>query len=405
MAAILLLAVAAFGAVLTTLQVILVARLRRRRPPFPPETREARAASRPVASPTPLRLSILKPLSGLDEGLEENLESFANLRGGPYEVILSAARPDDPAVAVAERVLRRFPGGPFRLLVGDASYSGVVNRKVERLVSAAREASGEILLVSDSNVRVSPEDVAGTIALFDDPRVGCVSNLFVGDGARSPGSAVESLHLLTFVATGTALGDAFGVPCVVGKSMAISRAALDAIGGFAAFLDVLAEDQAIGIAVRRAGFRVAVSPIVVRNVTRDRVLGAALARQVRWNKIRWSFSRFLYAGEILLNPFPVSLLACGASALTAPDALSPAAASAGLLLLLRLAQAAVLARLLGADVPVRQLVLMPLKDLLQFGAQFVPLLSREVTWHGHRARLGPGTVLLPSRREPAPAAA
>ena len=404
MAAILLLALAAAGGVLTTLQVILVARLRRRRPPFAPGGPAARAASRPAASSSRLRLSILKPLSGLDEGLEENLESFADLRGIPYEVILSAAHPDDPAVAVAEKVLRRFPDGPFRLVVGGPARAGVVNRKVERLVSAARVASGEILLVSDSNVRVSPDDVAGTIALFDDPGVGCVSNLFVGEGARSPGSVVESLHLLTFVATGAALGEASGVPCVVGKSMAISRAALEAIGGFASFLDVLAEDQAIGVAVRKAGFLVAVSPVVVRNVTIERPLGAALARQVRWNKIRWSFSKSLYAGELLLNPFPVSLLACGASALAAPTILSAAAASAGLLLLLRLAQAAALARLLGADVPSRQLALMPVKDVLQFGAQFVPLLSREVTWHGHRARLGPGTVLLPSRREPALAA-
>jgi ceramide glucosyltransferase len=143
------------------------------------------------------------------------------------------------------------------------------------------------------------------------------------------------------------------------------------------------------------------SPVVVRNVTVRRPLRAVVARQARWNKIRWSFSKPLYAREILLNPFPVSLLACGAAALAALPLLPAAAASAGLLSLLRVAQAGALARLLGADVPAAHLALMPLKDLLQLGAQFAPFFSREVSWRGHRGRLGPGTALLPSRREPA----
>ncbi len=393
-----LLALAAAGALLTTVQVLLVARLRRRRRPFVPERPAAGTDSRPGASSAVPRLSILKPLSGLDDGLAENLASFARLDGVTYEVIFSAAREDDPAVAVARDVLRRFPGAPLRLVVGGPPQPRIVNRKVERLVAAAREASGEILLVSDSNVRVSPADVAETAAIFEDSRIGCVSNLFVGEGARSLGSAVESLHLLTFVAPGTAFGDASGVPCVVGKSMAIRRAALDAIGGFGAFLDVLAEDQSIGVALRKAGFDVVLSPVVVRNVTVRRSLRASLGRQARWNKIRWSFSKSMYAGEILLNPFPVSLLACGAAALAAPSFLPAAAASAGLSCLLRIAQAAALARLLGAKLSAGQLALMPVKDLLQFGTQFAPLASREVTWHGHRARLGPRTLLLPSRR-------
>jgi ceramide glucosyltransferase len=128
---------------------------------------------------------------------------------------------------------------------------------------------------------------------------------------------------------------------------------------------------------------------------------------VRWNKIRWSFSKALYAGELLLNPLPVSLLACGAATLAAPTLLPTLVAAAGLLSfvsLVRIAQAAALARLTGARVPRRHLLAVPVKDLLQFGAQFAPLLSREVTWHGLRARLGPGTLLLPPRREPALAA-
>ncbi len=397
MVSLVLLVLAAAGAVLTTVQVLLVARLRRRRGPFAASP-AGRTPFRPGASSRGTRLSILKPLSGLDDELRENLESFARLEGIPCEVSHSAESEHDQAVAVAREVMARFPEAPFRLVVGGPSRSRLVNRKVERLVAAAREARGEILLVSDSNVRVRPTDPAETVALFDDPAVGCVSNLFVGESARTLGAAVESLHLLTFVAPGAALADAAGVPCVVGKSMAVSKGALHAVGGFEAFRDVLAEDQAIGRAMKEAGYEVVVSPVVVRNVVTTRRLGRALARQARWNRIRFSFSKAAYAGEILLNPFGIALLACGTALTTSRQFLLLSAASAGLLSLLRVGQAALLARLLGARLPFRHLPLMPLKDVLQLAVQLVPLFSREIDWHGHRARLGQGTLLLPSRR-------
>ncbi len=398
-----LLALAAIGAVLTTVQTGLVVRFlgkRKHKPrPFAPGRREpAASASLPAAfTTTPLRVSILKPLSGLDDGLEENLASFARLTGVTYEVILSAEREEDPAVPTARRVMARFPDAPFRLVVGGGTGIALSNPKVERLVAAARAARGDIFFVSDSNVRLEPDDVAATVAAFDDPAIGCVSNVFTGSGARSFGAVIESLHLLTFVLPGTVLADAGSVACVVGKSMALTRAAHDAIGGFAAFAQVLAEDQAIGCAVKDAGFRIALSTVVVRNVTVDRPLGRALDRQVRWGKIRYSFSKMTYTGELLLNPLPFSLLACGGAAL-GPSGLPPLPfAAAGAILLLRLAQGFVLARATRADLTPAQLLLLPVKDFFQLATQVVPYVSREVDWQGHRARLGPGTHLMPSR--------
>ncbi len=392
------LSLAAIGAVLTTVQAGLVVRLLGRKRPFAPGRHEPAAnGSRPAAfTTTSPRVSILKPLSGLDDGLEENLVSFARLTGVAYEVILSAKCEDDPAVAVARRAMARFPEAPFRLVAGGGTGIALSNPKVERLVAAAHVARGEILFVSDSNVRIEPGDVAATVAAFDDPAVGCVSNVFTGSGARSFGAVIESLHLLTFVLPGTVLADAGGVACVVGKSMALTRAAHDAIGGFAAFTHVLAEDQAIGCAVKAAGFRIALSTVVVRNVTVTRPLGRALDRQARWGKIRYSFSKLTYTGELLLNPLPFSLLACGGTAL-GPSGLPPLPfAAAGAILLLRLAQGFVLARAARADLAPAQLLLLPVKDVFQLATQVVPYFSREVDWHGHRARVGPLTRLLPS---------
>ena len=368
----------AVAAIITSLQVFLTWRKIRKRPPFGAGLHE-QAASNAFPredSMTPPRVSILKPICGLDDGLRDNLRSFASSDDLSHEVIFSIAEWRDPAIPIVEEVMREYPAAPFRLVVGgDVKTS---NPKVERLIAAASCARGEILLVSDSNIRVGPSDLAETLRHFDDPRTGCVSNLFVGEGAATLGAVMESLHLLTFVVPGCALAAAFNQPCVVGKSLALRRETLNRIGGFEAFGGVLAEDQAIGLAVREAGYRVAVSPVIMRNIVIDRPVRRALARQVRWNKIRYSFSKKTYAAEFLLNPLPLALLTFDPRLVAAT-------------ILFRVLQSFLLARMTGSTLPPPGLILVPLQDLLQFGAQFVPFFSRKVEWRGHRARLGPGT--------------
>jgi ceramide glucosyltransferase len=275
--------------------------------------------------------------------------------------------------------MRAYPFAPFHIVVDPGSRTGVVNRKVERLVAAARAARGSILLVSDSNVRVERDDFARMLAPFGDPRTGCVSSLFTGSGARTLGAAIESLHLLGFVVPGAVLAASVHKPCVVGKSMAIRREALEAIGGFERLRCVLAEDQAIGLAVKEAGYRVVLSPVVVRNVIVHRSVRRALDRQIRWNKIRYSFSHRLYAGELLLNPL--------AFALFAPPLLP-------LVLVARYAQLALLNRAVRAGMTWKQLAAVPLLDLVMLYAWFAAFFSKEITWRGYRARIGRDTEMV-----------
>jgi ceramide glucosyltransferase len=300
-------------------------------------------------------------------------------------VIFSVADAGDPALAVVARVRLAHPGAPFRIVIGGDPRLETTNRKVARLVAASRVARGDVFLISDSNVRVEPDDLLQTLEALADPGVGCVSNLFIGDGAESLGARLESLHLLSFVVPGNVLAAFGGVPCVVGKSMALTREALQAIGGFEPFTKVLAEDQAMGMAVRAAGYRVELSRVTVRNVIVRRTVRRALDRQIRWNKIRYAMSKGIYGAELLLFPLPWAILA-GASTLSP---VLPLAALA-----LRLAQVAILAKTTGARIGMKGLLTVPLLDMLQFGAQFVPYFSDTVTWRGHKARIGPNTVMV-----------
>jgi ceramide glucosyltransferase len=388
------------GLLLTSLQVLLVGlRLRRARKALKqmPIALDA-VCGGPAREP---EISVLKPICGLEDGLEENLASFANLSAESYEVILSIADRVDPAVGIAERVMQRFPDAPFRLVVGGVMRGLVANPKVERLIAAARIARGSILFISDSNVRVSPEDLARTVSLFDDPAVGLASDLFVAGDPKSFGSAVEALHLLTFVLPASVLAQWAGAVCVVGKSMAVRRQVCEQLGGFESFSQVLAEDQAMGIAVREAGFEVVGSSVVVRNITETRSLRGALDRQIRWGKIRYAFSKYFYICEFALNPLPLALVACVWSLAFSSGELRVAELSL-LATVVRLAQAGILSRLTGARLSSKHVMLTPVQDILQFAAQLVPLFSSEVNWRGHRTRLGPGTVMLSSRHSTEP---
>src|SRR6202007_1508447 len=113
----------------------------------------------------------------IDDDLEANLESFSALRGVDVEVIVSVADPADPALPIVERVARRHR---WKIVVGGDPAREHGNRKIARLIAAMPHARGDVIFISDSNVRVEPDDVARTVAAFDDPRVGCVSNLFAG---------------------------------------------------------------------------------------------------------------------------------------------------------------------------------------------------------------------------------
>ncbi|MGZ7041976.1 MAG: hypothetical protein ACXVH7_09320, partial [Thermoanaerobaculia bacterium] len=115
------------GTILTSIQALLMRAFRRNRRPFGRGLHE-QATFPPDAS----LISILKPVCGLDDELEENLLSFVALRGIRYELIISIEDRDDPAIEVVQRVMRRNPSAPFRVVIGNGQRHAIVNRKVER---------------------------------------------------------------------------------------------------------------------------------------------------------------------------------------------------------------------------------------------------------------------------------
>src|SRR5688572_17273032 len=226
-------------------------------------------------------ISILTPLKGEDDELDANLASLARQHyAGELEILLASADPRDPALDAAQRLRRAFPGVAVRVVPGSSGPQ--LNPKVANLVALTAAARHDVLLVSDSNVRVAPDYVRTIAAELDDPRVGLVSNVLAGVGEQSLGATLENLHLGGFIAPAVCLADGVGHPCVIGKSMLLRRTTLAAIGGWDAVGDVLGEDYVMGRLAQSAGHRVVLSAHVVHTVNVRWSVGRFLSRHLRW---------------------------------------------------------------------------------------------------------------------------
>jgi ceramide glucosyltransferase len=331
-------------------------------------------------------VTIYKPLKGMDEGLEENLRSFFRLDYPTYQLLFCVAAGDDPAVEIVERLLREFPEHDARLIVGCPPFG--LNPKVMSLAAMDRHRTHGVLLISDSNVRVRPSYLRETACYLAEPGVGLVSNLFVGVGEAQTGAILENLQLNGYIAGGVALASVFRVTCVVGKSMLIPVHALEAIGGFASVRNLLAEDQVIGVRIRKAGYSLRLSHHVIENINQARSFTWFLNRHSRWYKIR----RQMVLPAFLMEP-SANLATIGLVwALSGESGI----AWGGLVLLVGLGMArdAFQTRWLRGTFPkLRHLMLSPVKDLLLLPVWFDALVNKRIQWRGHRFLIGRYTRL------------
>jgi ceramide glucosyltransferase len=340
----------------------------------------ARANERPP-------ISILKPLCGLDDGLEEHLARFAaGLDYPDYEVLLGVRSTDDAAYPLARAAAMAFPDR-VRVILQNGEPGA--NPKVNQLITLAAAARHDLIVVSDSNVSV-PSDYLEEIAMrFEaDPRVALVTHAIVGDGEERLGSLLDNLHLTCQVGPGlVAAKRVANKDIVVGKSMALRRSALDALGGFTAVKDVLAEDYVLGRMVVERGWRVAHARRPITNVSCRRGVREFYARYQRWSVIhRQAVGPLAYCGEALLNPIFLALAAVP----FAPSATT--AFIVGAITMAKIAVDALTARSFGRSFGMR-LAAVPLKDVIVGAAWAQGLVRRRVDWRGNRLVVLRGTQL------------
>lgn len=345
-------------------------------------------------------LTILKPLCGIDEELEANLASFFALDHRPLQLVFGAASSDDPALALVRRLCRRHPGRDVTIVA--SADPSVPNPKIALMESLLPHARHGVILLSDSNVRIEPDEVGRVLPDFADPAVGMVYQPVVAVGERTVPAAVENLHYTEYAAFLT-IGARIlaGQHTVNAKGQWVRREALASVGDFAAVRDCGADDYALAELVRRAGWALRPATAVVHVVQRHWSWRNFTHRNLRHAGLRWRICPWAYPLELLFNPIPwtAPLLACGRL-----DLAAVAAAVVAAKVLLELSACRLLR---GVELAWRFVPVIPLKDLVIFGCWFVALFARTATWRDRVYRLCPGGRIeplapLPTAR-PAPA--
>lgn len=259
-------------------------------------------------------VSLLKPLRGADPELYAALRSHCEQDYPEYEVILGVGNAADPAVPVAEQLAREFPER-VRLVVCPEALGA--NRKVSNLIQMRAQARHGHLLINDSDIHVPPGYLRRIFAHFGDPAVGMVTSLYRGRPGATLGSRLEALGISTdFIPGVLAARQLEGIRFGLGCTLAVSRQALDAIGGFQPIVDYLADDYELGYRIARSGMKVVLSPLVVETRVPAYTLGRFFQHQMRWARtvrharpasyfgMALSFGQAWALAALLLSRFP-----------------------------------------------------------------------------------------------------
>ena len=349
----------------------------------------ARTTSEPTSYPA---VTIVKPLHGHEWTLLSNLSSFCQQDyPGPLQFLFGVHDSEDAALRTVEQLRVLHPEAHITV-VADARLYGP-NRKMSNILNMLPEAQHDVLVFADSDVSVSPSYLRNVVGELQKPGVGLVTCVYRGQ--PDPGfwprlsAKATNYQFLPGVVTGLALGMAR--PCF-GQTIAMRRETLERIGGFAQFVHHLAEDHAIGEAVRMIGEKVVIPPFTVSHACVETSATKLIAHELRWSRTIRIIDPIGHLGSALTHPLAFALLAV---------ALSGGAAWAW-----PLAAAALLARLalkVQSDHALQQarrdLWLLPFWDIVSFWIFVASFFSTRVIWRGFSFKVDGDGLLSPVQDE------
>jgi ceramide glucosyltransferase len=330
-------------------------------------------------------VTVLKPLHGVEPELYENLASFcAQDYPGAVRIVLAAQDPDDPALAIARRLKADHPDHDI-VVISDPTRHGS-NRKIGNLINMAAHSQGEVVVISDSDVRMPPGGLGQIVAALDAPRVGLIHALYRGRPAAGLWSRLAALDVNTRFVPGVVVGQALGAHPCLGPTMALRASLLQTIGGFERLVDFLADDFELGRAVRDAGYEVVCPPMLIDHLFCERSAGEMLAHELRWARTIRLVKPVSYLGSVIIHFLALGMIG---AVLTGFSGWGLATLAA--LAVFRWAQARILSALLSSDLG--GLWLIPLRDLLSFGVFMVAIFGDRVRWRGNNFRVRPDGVM------------
>ncbi len=339
-------------------------------------TRRFLSSTLPVPGTQP-PVSLLKPLCGHDDGLEENLRSFMAQDYPEYEVLFGVHRQDDPAVAVAEKIIGEFSGRiSARLIV--TGESPIPNAKAFSLTRMVREARYDVLVMSDSDVRVTPSLLSHLAQEFQNERIGLISCPYRAVPGKSLWSRLEAIGMNTELLGGVLVARMIeGMRFALGCTVAVRRNVLEDMGGFGYLQEFLAEDFVIGQRAAELGHGVLLSSYVIEHRIGSQSMMRNLGHRMRWARSTRRSRPVGYWGQIFTYPLPLALLLWASYPAAWPAVLFTFA--------LRSCAALATARYVVHDpVTQKQWWLLPVQDVMGFFIWISGFVGDKIVWRDRK---------------------
>jgi ceramide glucosyltransferase len=326
-------------------------------------------------------ISLLRPLAGAEDNTEASLRSVFEQDYPNFEVLLSVHQLSDPAFAIASRVMEAYPHIPSRLIV--AGVSPFPNAKVWSLRALLPEAQNEIVIMSDSDIRIQPHGFTTIVSELSQPRVALVTCPYRAVGGPGFWSRLEALGLNTEFIGGVLTARMLnGMDFAIGCTIATTRSNLQAIGGLENLQRYLAEDFVMGSLTHQRGGIVVLSKCVIEHHIGSDGFRRNWKHRLRWARSTRRSRRIGYVGELFTKTTALAIILF---------AVAPAAWGFSLLALLfrAAAQWATGIQVLNDPLVARFWWLLPLEDLASFVTWVLGFFGSTITWRGRKLVVSP----------------
>ncbi len=331
-------------------------------------------------------VSILKPLKGIDDELEDNLRSFFILDYPNYEIICGVEEITDPSVEIINKLKAEYPLQKCTLVINNNKIG--LNPKVNNMHNIYQVAQGKYILINDSNTKVKKDFLKKMIREFDEENIGLVTSTIKGIGAENAVSVWENFYLNTFVAPNVFVAEKFSnISIVIGKSILMPNKVLQKIGGFVSVANYLAEDFMLGQKVEALGYKVKTSLTIVENINKEMPLKTFLNRHTRWAKIRRNISLKNYFLEWFSNPILIALM------LVLHLRTVESIAFFFIVIMLKMFYEIYIMKILNSNFVWHNVFSVPFKDFIIAVIWFVPFFSYKVKWRENKIKIGRDSIL------------
>jgi ceramide glucosyltransferase len=253
-------------------------------------------------------VSILKPIRGLDPNAYENFASFCRQDYPNYEILFCVGEEDDPAVPILEKLAHDFPKCSIRVLFGSGGAGS--NDKVIKLARLVSEAQHEVVVISDSDVRVAPDYLRKVVAPLADSKVGAVTCFYVAAEDKNFTDSLQSIGMFSDFYVGILVAwQLDGIKFALGPTIATTRERLTGFGGYEAIKDRPADDLLVGRLIAEQGYEVELLPYTILTVADYGSLRDLFHKRLRWIVVMRHLRPWGHFGLIFTLGLPWCLLA------------------------------------------------------------------------------------------------